>query len=463
MDKRFPIEDQIEMLAYALKGRVVTPRHADYDSIRLASLANADHLRPAAVIRVANAADVAAVLNFAQATDLEIAIRSGGHSTVGYSCSDGGIVIDLRDLNAIDIDAKAMTAWCGTGLAAGEVSRAVEQQNLIIGFGDAGSVGIGGLTLGGGIGYMIRKYGLTADNLLAAEIVTAAGDILMVDAAHHPDLFWALRGGGGNFGVVTRLKFRLHALPSFVGGPLVLPPTPEVIAGFMALSAAAPEELSTIGYLMPLPPAPFIPAEAQGKLAFVGMMAYAGDPAAAAAVLAPFRALATPLADLVRPAPYSSMYDLDPPPEFRPAVAIRSRFVEAISLADAQAILDAMNACDAPMKMTQIRALGGAFGRVPANATAFGHRDAKIMVAFLAMHGPVPEQAARYDRWAADALASLNPGSAAGAYVNFLADEGKIGLEAAYPAATWNRLRQVKRQYDPENVFRRNQNVPPAV
>ena len=462
MDKRFPIADQIDMLASALKGRVVTPRHPDYDALRLASLANADARRPAAVIRVANAADVAAVLNFAQATDLPLSIRSGGHSVVGHSTNDGGLVIDLRDLNAIVIDEPARTAWCGAGLTAGEVSRAVEQHNLIIGFGDSGTVGIGGLTLGGGIGYMIRKYGLTIDNLLAAEIVTAGGDILMVDETRHPDLFWALRGGGGNFGVVTRLKFKLHALPSFVGGPMVFAPTAEVIAGFTALSAAAPEELSTIGYLMPLPPAPFVPAEMHGKLAFVGMLAYAGDPAGAAEALAPFRALAKPLADLVRPAPYSSVYDLDPPPEFRPAVAIRSRYVETLSLADAQHILERMNACDAPMKMAQIRALGGAFGRVPANATAFGHRDAKLLVAFLAMHAPMPQEVAKYDRWAADALAVLPAGGTAGAYVNFLADEGTAGLAAAYPAATWNRLRQVKRQYDPENIFRRNQNVPPA-
>jgi FAD/FMN-containing dehydrogenase len=260
---------------------------------------------------------------------------------------------------------------------------------------------------------------------------------------------------------VTRLKFKLHPLPSFVGGPLVFLPTPEVIAGFTALSAAAPEELSTIGYLMPLPPVPFVPAEMHGKLAFIGMMAYAGDPAGAAEVLAPFRALAAPVADLVRHAPYSSVYDLDPPPEFRPAVAIRSRYLETLSLADAQHILDAMIACDAPMKMAQIRALGGAFGRVPANATAFGHRDAKLMVAFLAMHAPVPAQAAQYARWADDALAALKS-RAAGAYVNFLADEGQAGLAAAYPAATWDRLRRVKRQYDPENLFRLNQNIPPA-
>ncbi len=316
MDKRFPIEDQIDMLAYALKGRIVTARDADYDALRVVPLANFDH-RPAAVIRVANAADVAAVLNFAQATDLPVAIRSGGHSTIGGSGVEGGLVIDLRDINAIDIDAASKTAWIGAGLTAAEVSAAVTQRNLIIGFGDAGTVGVGGLTLGGGIGYMIRKHGLTIDSLLAAEIVTAAGDIIIADAANHPDLFWALRGGGGNFGVVTRFRFRLHDLPFFAGGPLVFAPTPEVLAGFAAASAAAPEELSTIGYVMPIPPVPFVPAASHGKLAFVAMLAYSGAPEGADAAIAPFRALGTPMADLVGPVPYTTLYMLDPPAEVK--------------------------------------------------------------------------------------------------------------------------------------------------
>jgi FAD/FMN-containing dehydrogenase len=462
MEKRFPIEDQIDMLASALKGRVVTPKHADYDAIRLTALANHDTMKPAAVIRVASAADVAAVLNFAQATDLQVSIRSGGHSTVGYGTNHGGLVIDVRDLNGIDIDAKAMTVWAGTGLTSGEVTVAVEQHGLIVGFGDSATVGIGGLTLGGGMGYMVRKHGLTIDCLLAAEIVTAAGDILIADATSHPDLFWALRGGGGNFGVVTRLKFQAHPLPAFVGGPLVLPATAEVIAGFAAACAAAPDELSAIGLVMPLPPVPFVPAEMHGKLVFIGMMAYAGDMAAAQPVLAPFRALATPIADLVRPAPYSSLYMMDPPADMRPMLAIRSRYVNHVGRDEAESMIAAIEACDAPMKMAQIRVLGGAFGRVPSNATAFGHRDAKIMVAFLSMYGGGPDVVARQERWAVDALAALQPGNG-GAYVNFLAKEGHDGLRAAYPAATWDRLRQVKRTYDPENIFRLNQNIPPAV
>lgn len=460
MDKRFPLEDQIDMLASSLRGRVVTRRDTAYDELRTVALGNYDR-RPAAVIRVANVSDVAAVINFARATDLELAVRSGGHSVGGHSGTEGGLVIDLRDLNGIEIDGETSTVWAGTGLTSGEVTRTVEQHGLIVGFGDSGTVGIGGLTLGGGIGYMVRKHGLTIDSLLAAEVVTAAGDILIADETNHPDLFWAVRGGGGNFGVVTRLKFRLQPLPSFVGGPLVLPATAENIAKFAALADAAPEALSTIALVMPIPPVPFVPAEFHGTLALIGMMAFSGAPDAATAALAPFRAIAAPIADLVGPAPYSSMYAMDPPPEMRPAVSCRSRFVDRFSVESAARMLAALEACPSPMKMGQIRVLGGAYSRVPADATAFAHRNSKIMVAFLAMYEGGADVTAHFDRWASDAIGTLREANSV-AYVNFLGIEGGEGLRAAYPGSTWDRLRQVKAKYDPENLFRLNQNIPPA-
>jgi FAD/FMN-containing dehydrogenase len=448
------------MMASMLRGRVIPRGHADYDAAR-AVVNGAFDTHPAAVVRVANAADVAAVLNFAQATALEVAVRSGGHSVAGHSGTEGGLLIDLRDLNGIDIDAEARAAWCGTGLTAGEVTRAVEQHGLIVGFGDAPSVGIGGLTLGGGIGYLVRKHGLTIDSVLAAEVVTAAGDILVADEDHHPDLFWALRGGGGNFGVVTRLKYRLHPLPEFTGGPLVLPATPEVLAGFVAAAEAAPEEISTIAMVMPAPPLPFLPPAIHGTLVLVGAMAFAGPANAAQQALAPFRALAAPIADLVGPAPYSSLYMLAPPEDHRPTVTVRSRFVDRMGVGEAQIMLDAMAACDAPMKLGQVRVMGGAMARVPADATAFAHRGSRIMIAYIAMHEPGVEAIARYTGWASDASNALRQDDA-GAYVNFLGREGSAGLRSAYPAATWDRLRQVKRRYDPENLFRLNQNIPPA-
>ncbi|HZY68192.1 MAG TPA: FAD-binding oxidoreductase [Devosia sp.] len=462
MDKRFPLEDQIEMLGSMIRGRVVAPHHVDFDAMRLVAVAQFDHLRPAAIVRVASPSDVATVLNFAQATDLPVAVRAGGHSTGGHGVADGALVIDLRDLKGIEIDAEARTVWAGAGCTAGEVTTTVEKHGLIVGFGDSGSVGIAGLTLGGGIGYLVRKHGLTIDSLLAVEIVTAAGDILVANETNHADLFWAVRGGGGNFGVITRFKYRLHPLPAFTGGPLVYPPVPEIIAGFAALAEQAPEELSTIAMIMPLPPAPFVPAEFHGKPAFVAMMAYAGDDEAAQRALAPFRALATPVADLVAPGPFSSLYMMDPPPEARAMVSVRSRFSNRFGIEEARALVAAAASSTAPMSAAQIRVLGGAHARVAADGTAFAHRDSRFMISFLAMYGGGPDVITEQERWATDSVTAVAPASS-GAYVNFLGHaEGDVGFAAAYPAATLSRLRRVKRQYDPENLFRLNTNVTPA-
>ena len=456
MDKRFPIADQIEMLGAALRGRLVTPASPDYETMRLGSTVNSDSC-PAAIVRVANATDVAAVLNFARATDLPLAVRSGGHSGHG---TNEGLLIDLRDLNGIDIDAAARTAWAGAGLTAGDVTNAVQQHGLIVGFGDSATVGIGGLTLGGGIGYLVRKHGLTLDSLLAAEIVTANGDIVIADQSNHPDLFWALRGGGGNFGVVTRFKYRLQPLPHFTGGPLILPATPEVLVAFAAAAEAAPDELSTIALVMPAPPLPFLPAELHGQTVLMGMMAFAGQPEAAQRALAPFRAIATPLADLVGPAPFSSMY-LPEDPSMRPRVTLRTGLVDSFDLADARHFLERLEASDAPMKMAQLRVLGGAYGRIGADETAYGHRDRKALVGFLALYGEAAD-APRHDAWAAASMARL-PNRRDDVYVNFLAEhEGEARVRAAYPGATWDRLRRVKRRYDPENLFRLNWNISPT-
>ncbi len=443
MDKRFPLADQIAMLGSALKGRVIVPGETDYDAVRQLVPANYDY-RPAAVI------------NFAQATDLELAVRSGGHTGHG---THGGLVIDLRDINGIEIDAEARTVWAGGGLQTGDVTRAVEQHGLIVGFGDTATVGLGGLTTGGGIGYLARKHGLTIDSLLAVEIVTSAGEILIADESNHADLFWAVRGGGGNFGVITRFKYRLHPLPEFTGGPLVLPATPEVVAGFVALAAAAPEELTAITYVMTAPPLPFLAEELHGKVVYLCMMAFAGPADAAERALAPFRALATPHADLVGPGPYSSMY-MPEDPEFRPAFSVRQRFIDKLGLAEASTLIDAVERSDAPFRFGEIRVLGGAFSRVPAAATAFAHRAAPIMTAFIAASGSA-EEAVRHDRWAQASIDAMAQGEDR-VYVNFITSDRPERVRAAYPAATWERLRRVKRQYDPENLFRLNKNIPPA-
>ena len=438
-------------------GRVIAPEDAEYDQARALFYGGFDR-RPSAIIRVADAVDVARVISLARETELELAIRSGGHRIAGHSVSDGGLVLDLSDMRALEIDLEQRTAWAETGLTAGEYATAADAHDLVTGFGDTGSVGIGGLTLGGGVGYLVRKYGLTIDSLLAADIVTADGQLHRVDEDNEPDLFWAIRGGGGNFGMATRFQFRLHELGPMYGGMLILPATPDVIAGFIAEADAAPDELSTIANVMTAPPMPFLPKELYGKLIVMAMLVYAGAPEAGESVIAPFRALATPIADMVHPMRYPEVYP--PEPEgYHPVAAARTMFVDSIDRSVAEMMLEYLQASTGSMAVAQLRVLGGAMVRVPVDATAFAHRNSRIMVNLATLYER-PEEKATHESWVDNATAAVQQ-SDHGAYVNFLGDEGEERIRAAYPGGTWDRLRAIKAQYDPTNLFRLNQNIPP--
>jgi FAD/FMN-containing dehydrogenase len=436
---------------------VLIPVDHDYDRSRASFYGGFDR-RPAAIVRPADAADVARVVTFARAAGLELAVRSGGHSVAGHGTTEGGILLDLRSLKAIEIDAERHTAWAQTGLTAGEYTAATAAYGLATGFGDSGSVGIGGITLGGGIGYLVRKRGLTIDSLLAAEVVTADGELRHVDTASDPDLFWAIRGGGGNFGVVTRFQFRLHEVDTVVGGPLVLPAASDVIASFVAAAEAAPDELSTIANVMPAPPLPFLPAEQHGQLVIMATLVYAGDVDAGMRAIAPFRALATPLVDLVRPMPYADLF-AQPEGGEQPLAVFRTLFVDAVDRELAATMVDHLRAGSAPMRVAQLRVLGGAMARVPDGATAFAHRRRRIMVTITAMDAQ-PDALAAHETWATAFAAALRRDEP-GAYVNFLGNEGETRLREAYPGATWDRLVALKRRYDPTNLFRVNQNIQP--
>jgi len=449
----------IDRLRADVRGTVITPDDPTYDAARRVVPGDVDG-HPAAIVRVADADDVAAVIALARDSRAELAVRCGGHSGAGHSTTEGGVVIDLRDLKAINVDPESRTLWAEGGATAIEVTSAAAEHDLAIGFGDTGSVGIGGLTLGGGVGYLVRKHGLTIDNLLAAEIVTASGERLLVDAEQHPDLFWAIRGGGGNFGVVTRFKYRLAPLGEMVGGIMVLPATAETIAGAVAASEAAPEELSGILNVMPCPPMPFVPEEHHGNVVIMAMLAYAGPVEAGQAAMAPFRELATPLADMVRPIRYPEMY---PPEEgaeeYHPLAVARTMFIDHVDGAVAETIVDHLDASDAPMRAAQLRVLGGAMARVPADATAFAHRSSKIMVNVAAFYEGPQDRAAK-EAWVNGFVSALDQGNW-GAYVNFVVDEGPERVRAAYPGGTYERLAAVKATYDPGNLFRRNQNIAP--
>jgi FAD/FMN-containing dehydrogenase len=448
----------ISQLRAGLKGRVITPDDAGYDEARTVFYGGIDR-RPAVIVRAADENDVSQVVSLARETGLELAIRSGGHSLAGHSVSEGGIVLDLSDMRALDIDVERRTAWAQAGLTAGEYTTAAGAHGLATGFGDTGSVGIGGITLAGGVGFLVRKHGLTIDNLLAAEIVTADGQLRRVDAETHPDLFWAIRGGGGNFGVVTRFQFRLHELDTIMGGMLVLPATADVIRSFVAVAEAAPDELSTIANVIPASVLPFVPAEHHGRLVIMVLLAYAGAADAGERAIAPLRALATPIADMVRPMRYPEMF---PPEEagIHPTAVAHTMFVNRIDQDVAETILQYLQASDAAMRAAQLRVLGGAMARVPVEATAFVHRRSRIMVNLAAFYNGPEDRAAR-QAWVASFAAALQQGDS-GAYTGFLADEGEARVREAYPGSTWDRLRAIKQRYDPTNLFRLNQNIPPA-
>ncbi len=445
-------------VAARFKGPVISPDDPTYDEARQVFAGGVDRW-PSVIVRVADADDVARGIALARETGLELAVRSGGHSPAGHGVSDGGIVLDLADMRRLEIDVEGRTAWAETGLTAGEYTSATGAHGLATGFGDAGSVGIGGITLSGGVGFLVRKHGLTIDNLLAADVVTADGELVRTDADTRPDLFWAIRGGGGNFGVATRFQFRLHEVDTIVGGPLFLPATPDVISGFIAAAQAAPEELSTIVNVMPAPPLPFLPSEHHGELVVMALMAYAGPIDDGERALAPFRDLATPIADMVGPMPYPELY---PPEEegYHPVASIRTTFVDGIDRQAADTIVERLQTSTAEMGITQLRVLGGAMARVPADATAFAHRSSPIMASAVAIYGR-PEERSVHEDWVAGLAAELMR-EGAGAYVGFIGDEGEERVRVAYPGRTWDRLAAIKGRYDPDNLFRLNQNVPPA-
>ncbi len=449
----------VQRLRQEVTGQVFAPADEGYEGARLLFAAMFDDRRPAVIVQVADIADIATVIATARDTGLELAVRSGGHSGAGHSSVDGGIVLDVRALKALEVDLESSTAWAESGLTAAEYTSQVGAHGLATGLGDTGSVGLGGITLGGGIGFLVRKHGLTIDSLLAADVVTADGELIRTDPESHPDLFWAIRGGGGNFGVATRFQLGLQRIENVLGGILVLPATSEAIAGFVAEAEDAPEELSTIANVMTCPPMPFIPEELHGSLVILALPVWCGDIDEGQRVMDRFRALAPPLADMLNPMPYPEIY---PPEEeeYRPLAVSRTMWADRFDRATADTILEYLGSSDAPMRVAQLRVLGGAMARVPNEETAFAHRKRKMMINVASFYEGAHDLPER-ESWVAEFAKALSDGDQAG-YVGFLADEGEERVRAAYPGSTWDRLRRIKASYDPENLFRLNQNIPPG-
>jgi FAD/FMN-containing dehydrogenase len=456
-EPRRPID--VTAFQAGISGTVITPGDQGYDDARQVHNTMFDRY-PALIVQAAGAADVARTVVFARDAGLELSVRGGAHSMAGFGTGDGGVVLDLGALKGLHIDPERRMAWAQAGLTAGEYTAAAAAHGLATPFGDVGSVGIAGLTLGGGIGWLVRKHGLTIDALVSVDIVTADGHLINASEDEHQDLFWAVRGGGGNFGVVTRFQFKLYPVDTVLGGALFMPLTRDTLRSLVPIAAAAPAELTTISFIMSAPPAPFIPAEVVGLPTLAIMFVYDGDPEAGQAALAPFRAVATPIADLAMPMPYVGIYELTKDASAPGNEIIRSVFLETLDDAAVDAILAAMETPSSPMSMFQIRVLGGAMATVDARATAFAHRKAPIMVAALAMFEDMAT-ASVHEAWADALLAQLRP-NAIGVYSNFIGDEDASRVREAYPDLTYHRLAQVKLRYDPTNMFHRNQNIAPA-
>jgi FAD/FMN-containing dehydrogenase len=452
----------VSEFAAGLVGTVLLPDHEGYDDARRGFNSLHDY-RPALIVRPADSDDVARAIGLAENAGLEIAIRSGGHSLAGYGTVDGGLVIDLSSMRSIEIDQAEGKAWVEAGATAGQFTSASTAAGLVTPFGDSGSVGVGGITLGGGVGWLSRSLGLTIDSLMAVEIVTADGSTLMANETAHPDLFWAVRGGGGNFGVVTQFLFRLHPIDTVLGGVLMLPASPEIVRRVVDFAEAAPDELTMISLVMRIPPFSIVPVESHGKLAIFITLVWSGDIEAGEAVLRPFRDLGPPIADLVRPMPYSEMYELMPEAPTSVTFVTRNLMGDELDDHAIEAILAHMDASRLPsdesLAAVEIRVLGGAIARIPIDATAFAHRHRKVIVSVVTA-GFDPIEGNSHRAWAESLYRALSR-LANGVYVNFLDVDGETRIGEAYPESTFRRLMDVKRRYDPANLFRRNLNVRP--
>ncbi|HUA11123.1 MAG TPA: FAD-binding oxidoreductase [Solirubrobacteraceae bacterium] len=445
------------------QGALIGPEDGDYDQARAVYNAMIDR-RPGLIARAADPGDVAAAIGFARAQELPLAIRGGAHNGAGLGTVDDGVVIDLSSINGIAVDPDARTVRVGGGCTWGEVDRATGEHGLATPSGIISTTGVGGLTLGGGLGYLTRKFGLTIDNLLEADLVLASGEQVRASADEHPDLFWAIRGGGGNFGVVTSFLFCLHDVGTVIGGPTFWPveDSVEVLSAYRDFLPSAPRELNGFFAFHTVPPAPPFPEEIHLREVCGIVWCYLGPEEDARAALAPLLdSVPEPLMHGVQAMPHAmlqGLFDgLYPPGD---QWYWRADFVTEIP--DDAVQLHARFGADRPSLQSTMHMypIDGAAHDVEPTDTAWSYRDANWGAVFAGVDG----NAANADavrRWSVEYQEALHPYSAGGAYVNMMMDEGEERVRASY-RENYGRLADVKRAYDPENVFRINQNIRPA-
>ena len=450
-------------LRASVAGPLLTQGSPRYDAARTIWNAMIDR-SPALIVQCASPEDVSAAVRFANAHGLVISVGGGGHNIAGNAVCDGGLMIDLSPMKAVRVDPAHRTAWVEPGVTLGEFDAEAQKSALATPLGINSTTGVAGLTLGGGFGWLSRRLGLTIDNLLGAEVVLASGDRVPASETENPDLFWAIRGGGGNFGVVTSFEFRLHPIgPEVLSGLVVHPiaAARDVLRFYRDFVTRAPEEFVCWFVMRQAPPLPFLAPEWHGKEILGLAICYSGDLAEGERVCKPLRAFGSPIADVVGPQPYTGWQQaLDPLLTAGARNYWKSHDFRELSDGLIDVFIDAAGKIPDPQSEIAFAQLGGAVSRVPAAATAYTHRDAEFV---LNVHGrwTDPARDAACIAWARDLFAAAGPFATGGAYVNFLTQEEGDRVQAAY-GLNYGRLVQLKREYDPDNLFRTNQNIRPG-
>ena len=449
----------VAALREGVRGRVVLPADEEYDRARRVWNGSIER-HPALVVRCAEAADVRAAVLFAREHELLVAVRGGGHNVAGSGTCDGGVVIDLSPMKAVRLDPDRRLAWADPGLLWRELDARTQEFGLAVPGGIVSGTGVAGLTLGGGIGWLHRSFGLTADNLVGADVITADGGQVRAD----PELLWGLRGGGGNFGVVTGFEFRLHPVGPELTAGLVFYRAADlvpVVRGYREIMAAAPDELTLFLVLRRAPAAPFLPAEVHGQPVVAIAGCHAGPVDEGARAMAVLDTLAPPVANLMAPRRYpqfQSMMDGSWAEGF--GNYWKAEYVTGIPDAALDVLAEHLRGITSPLSDFKLAALGGAAGRVPAGATAFAHRCAPFVLN-INSRWALPGDGGPHVAWTQRLWEAMRPFSTGGTYVNFLGDEGPARVRAAYGEDTYRRLVSLKNAYDPDNVFRLNQNIAP--
>ncbi len=454
---------KIEELKGAFEGEILLPSDGAYDNARQIWNAMIDK-RPAVIARCASTSDVVLGVNFARDNGLLLAVRGGGHNIAGNAVCDDGLVIDLSQMKAAIVDPGARRVTIEGGATLADLDAATQAYGLATPVGINSTTGIGGLTLGGGFGWLSRKYGLTVDNLESAEVVTAAGEVVRASATEHPDIFWALRGGGGNFGVVTRFEFRLHPVgPDVLSGLIVYPisEAKSVLQQYREFIATAPEELNVWTVLRKAPPLPFLPEGFHGQEMIALALIYAGDPKQGEALVEPLRKFGTPWGEHVGVQPYVAWQQT-----FDPLLTAGARNYwkshNFTTLKDGlfDVVVEYIGKLPSPQCEIFFGAIDGATMRPAPDSAAYAQRDAKFVMNF---HGrwEDPADDERCIHWARDFFNATAPFASGGVYVNFMTAEETDRVRSAY-GPNYDRLVQVKRKYDPNNLFRMNQNIAPA-